>query len=159
MRKLVVDFDLIVLWPSIAFALIVFATSLHTYLSPSAGYSEVVKNGEDIGEWRRNQKRQVKDLLWFSAVALLILIAIMLMSNRSKLDVAYLTWEALQFLSIGALILASGMAWHYAEKQQRLKLLVCLLAMVIAAASVEHCFHEAVNTRHLVCPQCGSPDD
>ena len=96
MRKLVVDFDLIVLWPSIAFALIVFATSLRTYLSPSAGYWEAIRNGEDIAEWRRNQKSQVKDLLWISAVALLILVAIMLMSDTLKLGVAYLTWDVLR---------------------------------------------------------------
>jgi hypothetical protein len=102
MRTLVIDFDLIVLWPSIVFALIVFATSLYTYLSPSAGYWEAIGNGEDIGEWRRNQKRQVRDLLWVSFVFLLILSAVMLMRDRSKLDVAYLAWEALLFLSVAA---------------------------------------------------------
>lgn len=159
MRKLVVDFDLIVLWPSIAFALIVFATSLRTYLSPSAGYWEAIRNGEDIAEWRRNQKSQVKDLLWISAVALLILVAIMLMSDTLKLGVAYLTWDVLEFLSVGALILAAIAAWGYAEKQQRLKLLACLLAMLMAAASAEHFFHQKHNATHAMCPHCNDEND
>lgn len=156
MRKLVLDFDLIVLWPSIAFALIVLATSLHTYLSPSAGYWEAIRNGEDIDEWRRNQKSQVKDMVWISAVALLIVVGIMLMSDRLKLGVAYLAWQVLTFASSIALIMAAGMAWHYAEKQERLKLLACLLAMLMAAASTEHFFHQEINTGHIVCPHCGT---
>ncbi len=159
MRKLVIDFDLIVLWPSIVFALIVFATALHKYVSPSAGYWEAIRNGEDIGEWRRNQKRQVRDLLWFSALAFLVLCAVMLMADRSKLFVAYLAWQALQFFSVISLIVASGMAWHFAWKQERLKLLICLLAMLIAAASTEHFFHQKINTGHIVCPHCGDDDD
>ena len=154
MRKLVIDFDLIVLWPSIVFALIVFATALHRYMSPSAGYWEAIRNGEDIGEWRRNQKRQVRDLLWLSAFAFLVLCAVMLMADRSKLFVAYLVWQALQFFSVISLIVAAGMAWHFAWKQERMKLLACLLAMLIAAASTAHFFHQAINSGHVICLHC-----
>lgn len=89
-----------------------------------------------LESWRRYRRMETqpkapsKDLLWLSSVALLVLCAVMLMNDRSKLDVAYLACKALQFASAIALIMTAGMAWHYAEKQQRLKLLACLLGDV-----------------------------
>jgi hypothetical protein len=158
-RNLVIDFDLTVLWPLILFALVVLISSIRTFVSPSVGYWDAVEKGEDIDQWKRNQKQEVRDFLWFSAAALLILCAVMLMGDKWKLNLAYFAWKALEFVSAISFIIATGMAWHYAEKRERLKLVACLLAMLIAAASTEHFFHQATNSGHVVCPQCSSQDD
>lgn len=160
MRNLVIDFDVIVLWPSIAFALIVLATSIRTYLSPSVGYWEAKERGEEhLDEWRRREKREVKDLLWLSGGVLLVLCAVMLTNDKWKMNFAYLVWKPLQLVSAVSLVIAALAAWHYAERRERLKLLACLLVMLLAAASTEHFFHQAINTRHVVCPHCGDDDD
>lgn len=165
MRKLVIDFDLIFLWPSIVFALIVLLTSMRTYFWPSGYYWEYTEEGEEPIEGkrsRREEKWQARDLLWFSVVALLVLGAVMLMSDRWKTSVANEVWKSLELVSEISFVISALTAWHYAEKQERLKLVACLLAMWITAAGAEHFHHQAINTGHMICPHCtddDQPDD
>jgi hypothetical protein len=82
----------------------------------------------------------------------------MLMSDRWKANVESLVWKPLQFVSEVSFLIVTLMAWHYAAKRERLKLIACLLAMLMAVASAEHFFHQAANADHIVCPHCADED-
>jgi uncharacterized membrane protein YidH (DUF202 family) len=113
-------------------------------------------------EWkyrRQEEKRQAKDIAWVSAITLIVLIAVMLTSDRWKLDAASLAWENLKYVSFLVFIIMIPVTWDCAKKRERLKLVACLLAMLMAAASTEHFIHQEINTKHVICPHCSDDDD
>jgi len=120
----------------------------------------------ESGRKHHNEKQQARNIALSSLTALLLLSSMMLISDRWKLHIAYHVWGALYFFGIITFITAIGMACHYArnplEKWQGivgLKLWVCLLVMLLAAASTEHFFHQKMNVRHIGCPTCSDDDD
>lgn len=179
MRKLVLDFDWTVLGPLILFALIVLSSSLRTYFSArtycksakrrlSEPFTEPFSTDEDRKELlelhsiRQQEKWNSVRPIQFSIGALVILCAAMLTVDSWKMVIAYPVWDLLSYVSGVAFIIAAVAAWHYAKKPNLVnvvKLGICFLVMLMAAASAEHFFHQKINTRHITCPECSYDDD
>lgn len=164
MRSLVIDFYLTVLFPLVIFALLVLWNSVRVYRWPSRRLYEhrPIEQGEELvalKQLRSEEKWQAKGLIWISGIALLLSCAVIPMGDHWKLNIAYFAWRALQFVGAISFIIAALMAWDYVEKQERLKLLACLLAMLMAAASTLHFFHQAINAEHVICPDCSDDDE
>jgi ABC-type uncharacterized transport system permease subunit len=94
-----------------------------------------------------------------SGLAFAALCAAMLMPDTWKAVAGYLLWTALLFASFVSFIIAISMAWHYAKKSDRMRFGICLLVMLLAAASAEHFFHQRMNAQHINCPHCGDDDE
>lgn len=144
MRSLAVDFDVTVLWPLIVAALIVFGNSIRAHLlSKSQG-------GKD---WTA--------IYWIriSVAALLVFCAVMMLDDTWKVAVASGFWRASQMVSVFTVIAAILATWYYASKLDGLRVGICLLVMLLAAASAEHFYHQTINAHHQVCPNCNDDDD
>lgn len=166
------DFDLTILCPLILFASVVLLISVRAYF-PSRkdckaaaerikGEFRTKEEGEELLEWGRGrckEMREAKDFIWLSGIALLILCPIMLMADSWKVFTAYWLWSALSVASTVSFIVTIPVAWHYAKKSDWLRFGVCLLVMLMAAASTEHFFHQKINARHVTCPHCSDDDD
>jgi hypothetical protein len=50
------------------------------------------------------------------------------------------------------------MAWHYARKPDWLRCGVCLLVILMSAASTEHFSHQKTNSHRAICPHCSDDD-
>jgi|SRR5271155_1110769 len=173
MRSVTTDFDLTVLWPLIAVALVLLWQSARTYLSAIKSSRHVEKyylnqirssgavdanSLETINEYRH--KRSISGYrLTGSIVAVSLLSGVMLVGDVWKLRIAYLAWSGLVFISLIAFLVTFGMAWYFAKEFDWLKLGVCLLGMLLSAASAEHFFHQQINSRHAACPHCDDNDD
>jgi hypothetical protein len=163
MRKLAVDFDFTILAPLIVFLLIVLWRSVRLYRWPSEERLDrrTFEEGEENLKWeqkRREQKRSAKESIWLSSVALLATVGLVAMTDIWKVNIGSLVWKFLEFASMISFIISAGAAWHYAEKQDRLKLIACLLAMLVTAASAEHFIHQTINSSRIVCPHCSDED-
>lgn len=175
MRKLVADFDWTVLGPLILLALIVLSSSLRTYFSARAycksakrRLAEPFSDDEDRKALleqrgiRQQEKWNSERPIRFSLGALVILCAAMLTVDSWKMVIAYPVWDLLSYISGVAFIVAAVAAWHYAKKPNLVnivKLGICFLVMLMAAASAEHFFHQKINARHITCPECRDDDD
>lgn len=157
MRNLVIDFDVTVLLPLILFTLIVLWNSIRVYRWPSRRLHECdpIVEGKELTHWKQlrlKEKWRAKCFAWFSGVALLLLCAVLSLGDKWKLNIAYPTWQFLQVVGIVSFIIAALMAWGYVERQEHLKLVVCLSVMLLAAASTLHFFHQTINSRHVIWP-------
>lgn len=172
MRNLVIDFDVTILWPLILLALFVLGSSVRTYIKSSAdckasmerikGTFSTREEGEALLEWGRSRCKEQRDSKYFivvSASSLGVFCAAMLMADSWKVFIAYQLWFALSFVSTASFIVTIPMAWHYAKKSDWLKVGICLLAMLMTAASAEHFFHQRINAGHVVCPGCSDEND
>lgn len=164
MRNLVFDFEVTILWPLILVSIVVLWSSIRTYRWPSDEWWERpnLDEHEKYAEWeqrRREEKRKAQEVAWFSVAALVVTCAVMLFRDGWKTQVAYLAWKGLEFISFISFIITFFMAWHYARKVDRLRLGICMLAMLLAAASTEHFFHQTINAGHIACPHCSDHDE
>jgi hypothetical protein len=159
MKKLALDFDFTILAPLVLGLLIILWNAIRVYRRPTEELWEREPMEEESGRaaWkieRQHEKRKAKDVMIVSGIVLPLLFASALMSDRWKLDFGYFAWQGLAFISWVSLIFAACMVWHYSRKQQRLKLIVCLVAMLLSAASMEHFYHQSMNSGRIVCPHC-----
>jgi hypothetical protein len=163
-RKLVLDFDVTVLLPLILFVLVVLWNVIQVYRWPSEELYDrkPFDEGEELVNWRRerrNERDKAKRFIWFFAIALGVLCGVMFSPGRWKIEFAYPLWDSLWLVSAIAFVILIPTAWHYARKLDWLRLIACLLAMLMAAASAEHFFHQKINARHVSCPYCSDDDD
>jgi len=171
-RKLVIDFDITVLWPLIVVSLILLVSSLRSYWKANRHWKMAVnrlrgsfdtrEEGEEILEWRgtsRRDKDRSQSLIAYSLAGVLIPSLVMLIGDKWKLEVGYFVWGGLLLSSAVSFLIAMGMTWHYAKKSDWPRLGLCLFAMLIAAASSEHFFHQHFNAHRVTCPQCDDDDD
>lgn len=172
MRKLVIDFDLTVLFPLILVALGVLWNSVRRYWESRSDCKAALRRiekpfdtreeGEEFFEWgskRCAEWREDKKSLWFPSIALIALCALMFMPDGFKVFVAEGFWSIAWMVSGLCFIVCIPMAWHYAKELEWLKFGICLLAMLMAAASAEHLVHQKFNAHHVNCPHCGDDDD
>ncbi len=82
----------------------------------------------------------------------------MMLNDRWKVAIALSFWNASQYISFTAFIIAIIAAWYYASKLDGLRVGICLLVMLLAAASAEHFIHQTINAQHQVCPDCDDSD-
>ncbi len=166
MRKLVLDFDVTILLPLLLFVLIVLWNTIQAYRWPTEKLLDrrPPLEAEERADWDRErleEKRKAKGFIWVSAVLLVLLCGVWLIGDRWKLSFAYQTWWLLRFISVFAFLFSAACAWHYARRQELLKLIACLLAMLFIVASAEHFFHQTDNSGRIACPGCDDyqPDD
>lgn len=172
MRKIVLDFDLTILAPLILTALVVLWKAVRKWFSSKADYRACVEllalpleSKEEIEETlerkreRQQEIRQSKDVLWFSSVALVVLCAAWLIPDSWKVLAGYFVWYVLSLAGPIAIIFAILAAWDYAMKPNLIKFVVCILAILMAAASTEHFYHQKINANHVICPNCSESDD
>jgi hypothetical protein len=171
-RKLVIDFDSTVLFPLIAVALGVLWNSFRRYWESRSDCKAALKRiekpfdtreeGEEFFEWgskRCAEWRKNRKSLWFPSVALIVLCAVVMMPDGFKVFVGEGLWYILGVGSLVSFVICIPMAWHYAKESDWLKLGMCLLAMLVAAASAEHFIHQKENAHHVICPHCSDDDD
>jgi dolichol kinase len=163
-RSLVIDFYVTLLWPLILLAVIALWYAIQGYRWPTKELSErkPFDEGEELVNWRyerRDEKDKAKNLIWFFSVMFVLLCAVMFTPDRWKIEVAYQFWTVLWFASGMALIILVPTAWHYARALRWWKLIACLLAILMAAASTEHFYHQKINSGKITCPQCDDDDD
>lgn len=170
MRKIVLDFDLTILAPLILASLVWLWKSVRTHYSSKADYracTELLtldldtKEIEETLERKRKRQDEIwksKDLIRFSAVALVVLCTALFMPDGWKAVAAYGLWYMLSVASVFAVIFAILAAWDYAMKPDYLKFLIWVLAILMAAASAEHFYHQKINARHVTCPECSGDD-
>jgi peptidoglycan/LPS O-acetylase OafA/YrhL len=165
MRSLAVDFDLTILAPFLLWLLITLWNSIQAYRWPTEKLLDrrPPLEAEERAAWdweRLDEKRKARILIWFSAIALTMVCGAWLMNDRWKLFVGYQAWWILHFIGFFAFLFSAACAWNYARRQERLKLIACLLAMLFIAASTEHFFHQTSNSGRTACPGCdGQTDD
>lgn len=163
MRKLALDFDFTILAPlllGISFAL---WNSVMAYRRPTDELWERrpyvdEPNWDDWHRERDEEKRKAAISIWVSAVGLLIFTGMWILSDGWKVNFAFQIWKSLEFISAISFVIAAGLAWQCAHGQHRLKLIACLVAMVLIAASTEHFYHQAMNSGRVACPHCGDQD-
>jgi uncharacterized integral membrane protein len=171
-RKLALDFDLTVLWPLILFAFILVWRSVRAYLSANRDYKFSLKRIEgafdsreaedEFLEWgskRCADRQKTKKFVWLSAILFLVLVALMLATDKWQVTFAYGAWEGLWFAGMISFVTAGIMAWRYAEERNWWKFGVCLLAILMAAAATEHFFHQTANAHRAICPHCDDDDN
>ncbi len=84
----------------------------------------------------------------------------MLFRDGWKAHIAYLLWSGLQFISLLALMVTPFMAWHYARKVDRLRLGICVLAMLLWLLPAPNTSStQTINARHINLPANCSDDD
>jgi hypothetical protein len=165
MRSLVLDFDLTILGPLLLWLVIALWNAISVYRLASDKLCDrraAAREAEKPFDWdyeRGEEKRKAGSFIWISAVSLVAVCGVWLMKDTWKLSVAYQVWELLRFTSVFAFLFSAGCAWHYAQRQERLKLVVCLLAMLFIAASAEHFFHQTDNSGRIACPGCDDQSD
>ena len=159
MRNLVIDFELTVLWPLLAFALIVLLNSVLAYHSPGLDQYFGEKSPEELRQQKEERKWRAKFLAWLSGFLVLILSTVLMVRDPIKLYVASQVWPVLQIISVLTFFITIPAAWIYARSSDRLKLAICLLVLLFTAASTEHFFHQTINARHAICPHCSDDDD
>jgi hypothetical protein len=171
-RNLVLDFNLTVLLPLILVVLGVLWNLVRTYVEARSTYKTTLKRIErpfdtreeedEFLEWgskRCTEWRKARNCLWFPSVVLIALCALLWMPGVFTVSIAEGLWSILWFASVISFIVAIPMAWHYAKEFDWLKFGICLLAMLMLAASAEHFFHQKINARHVICPHCSDDDD
>lgn len=172
MHKIAIDFDLTVLLPLILVASGVFWNSFRKYMESRSAYKVSLKRIEapfdtreeedQFLEWGSKQCtkwRNDRKSLWLPSIALALLCGSMLMPDGFKTSVGEGLWYILWFVCVVSFITCIPMAWHYAKEFNWLKFAICLLAMLMLAASAEHFFHQKINARHVNCPHCSDDDD
>jgi hypothetical protein len=171
-RKLVIDFDLTFILPLILLALGVFLNSFRRYWESRSYYRASLKRIEkpfdspedehQFLEWaseRCTKWRKDRKLLWLPSIALVVFCALMLMPDGFKIFLAEGLWKLLFMISAVSFVVSIPAAWHYAKGFNWLKFGICLLVMLLAAASAEHFIHQNINARHVNCPRCSDDDD
>ena len=128
MRNLVIDFYLTVLFPLMLFVLVLLWNSIRSYL----------------------KLRIDREFIWLSGTALFVLCAFMFMPDRWKIFIAYLLWSGLWIVGAASFMVAIPMAWYFGKKKELLRLGICLLVLLMAAASTEHFYHQRVNAWHIL---------
>ncbi|MDR3797023.1 MAG: hypothetical protein P4K93_02650 [Terracidiphilus sp.] len=172
MRSLVIDFDLAVLLPLILLASGVLWNSVRRCLDSRSDCKAALiriekpfdtrEEGEEFLEWgskRCAEWHDAKRFIWFPSIALVLLCALMLTPGVFKVEIAEGLWYLLCLVSVVSFVICIPMAWHYAKELDWLKFGICLLAMLMLAASAEHFMHQKINARHVNCPHCGDDDD
>ena len=172
MRNLVIDFDLTVLCPLLLLSAIALWSSGRAFLSARVSCRASIKRierpfetkeaVEEFVEWGRSRcadMREYRKLVGLFVGVVVVLCAAMWMPDRWKIELAYPVWDVLWFASWMSFIITIFVAWHYAEKSDWLRFGICLLAMLMAAASTEHFDHQRMNARHVACPHCSDDDD
>lgn len=120
------------------------------------------EEGEDFLEWgskRCTESRKAKKSLLIPAIVLVVLCALFWMPGGFTISIAELSWIILLYASELSFIICIPMAWHYAKESNWLKFWMCLLALLMLAASTEHFFHQRINARHVNCPHCSDDDE
>lgn len=172
MRKLVLDFDVTVLVPLILVAIGVLWNSVRRYWESRSDYRASLKRIErpfdsrededEFLEWgskRCTEWRKDRRLLWLTSIVFVAICALMMAPDGFKVSVAEGFWSLMWFVGAASFIICIPMAWHYSKESDWLKFGICLLAMLIAAASAEHFLHQKDNAHHVNCPHCGDDDD
>ncbi len=83
----------------------------------------------------------------------------MLTPDGFKVFVAEGLWDILYIISAVSFVVSIPAAWHYAKESNWLKFGICLLVMLMAAASTEHFVHQKINAGNVNCPHCSDDDD
>lgn len=133
MRKIILDFDLTILWPLILFSLITLWHSIRAFrqLPPS-----------------RKEKWNAQRLIGISAAVIVTAGALLFVPDGWKAVAAYLAWNVLSLVS-GVLFLISLIAaWDYAKNLEWFKLLICVLVALMIVAGAEHILHQRINSGH-----------
>lgn len=172
MRNLVLDFNLTILLPLILVVLGVLWNLVRTYLEARSTYKAALKRIErpfdtreeedeflDWGSKRCTEWRNAKKSLRFPLVVLIVLCVLLWMPDVFKLSIAEGLWYILWMASAVSFIICIPMAWNYAKESNWLKFWLCLLALLMLAASAEHFFHQKLNADHVICPHCSDDDD
>lgn len=146
MRSLVIDFEWTVLGPAILFGLVVLASFVYEYRSAK-------------GNGNHQQAYIIRNLMTFMVVGLLVLSSGFLVPDRFKMFFAYQIWGLLGVVSGLSVFIATVLAWYFAKKYELLKVAACLLSVLMGAASTEHCYHQRINSQHVVCPDCNDDDE
>lgn len=118
-------------------------------------------DGPGWTDWQREraeEKRKAAISIWGSAVGLLISGGIWFLRDGWKVNFALQVWGSLEIIGFISFVIVAGLAWQYARHQHRLKLIGCLLAMVLIAASSEHFYDQAMNSGRFACPHCRDQD-
>jgi hypothetical protein len=171
-RSIVTDFELTVLWPLLVAAAALLWLAIRMRLASGRRLREVQQDFQaqmKVNEVRadtvalRNEAGSAYfhsgTLLYGVITALVLLILLLFIGDKWKVLFAYFIWGALWVASVVGFIVSLPMAWHYAKKWDWLKLGLCLLGMLLAAASAEHFFHQRINAKHIYCPHCTDDDD
>lgn len=135
MRKIVLDFDLTILWPLILFSLITLWHSIRAFrqFPPS-----------------RKEKWNAQRLIFMSVAVIATTCALLFVPDGWKALAAYSAWSVLSLVS-GVLFLISLIAaWDYAKNLEWFKLLICVLVALMIAAGAEHIFHQKLNAGHAM---------
>ena len=146
MRKIVTDFDWTILLPMMLFTFVVLACFIHQYRLAKA-------EGNDI------EARNVRNLLIFTIGALVVICAVFFAPSKLKVFFAFQIWGLLFFVSIVSVLIAALFTWDFVTKWEFVKAGLCLVAMLMGAASTEHCYHQKNNSHHVVCPDCNDDDE
>jgi hypothetical protein len=142
-RKIVLDFDLTVLWPLVVFALITLWNSIRAYraLPP-----------------HRKEKWNAQRLIWISAGVVVAACGLLLSPDGWEAVAAYSVWSILSLISGVLFLISIVAAWHYAKRLEWFRLLVCVLVMLMIVAGAEHFFHQKINANHVICPRCSDDE-
>ena len=172
MRSLVFEFDASVLWPLIVFFAIVLWRSVRLYRSSQEilrhrepGYRAQVAAGEveadlhDLISESGLAKDRAVQMAQYSILGILVAVGVMLLNNKLKMNVASLTWKALGLVSILSFLYTLWEAWRFSREASRMKLLLCLLAMLLAAGSTFFFMDKQMYAHHALCPHCSEDDD
>lgn len=134
MRKIVIDFDLTVLWPLILFALITLWHSIRLYREFPP---------------HRKEKWNAQRLIVISAGVVVVACSLFAAPNDWAAVAAYLVWSILSLVSVVLFLISIAVAWHYAKRLEWFKLAVCVLVMLMIVAAAEHFYHQKINAGHV----------
>ena len=134
MRKIVFDFDLTILWPLIIFAIMTLWHSVRAYRSLPPN---------------RKEKWNARRVIWLSSVVLVAVCGLMLAPDEWKTVAAYLIWDLLSFIAPLSFVITLVAAWDYAKRMEWFRLGVCVILMLMIAASIEHFYHQKINADHV----------
>lgn len=141
MRKIVLDFELTIVWPLILFALIALWNSIRAYRKFPP---------------ERKEKWNARRVIWLSCAALVVLFCLLFIPDEWKAVAAYQFWSVLWFINAVSVLIGIAVGWHYARKANWFHLGLCVLLVLMMLASLEHVFHQSINARHLMCPDCAN---
>ena len=173
MQKVVTDFDLTVLWPLIIFTSFLLWHSIQRRIAAGRSNRIVERDferqirlgavGEEAIEERYQSRRSkviAGRILWAVAIVFVALIAVLPASGKLKLEIGYRVWELLALAGLITLLVTVWVAWQCARDADVDKLALCLLIILLAAASTVHFFHQEINALRFVCrPHCNVDDD
>ena len=170
MRKIIIDFYLIVLLPLLGVGLISLWNSFRLYrsacrfVSRAPQYLRNHPEQQTYGfvqelEQEKSKKDLAKRLIRFSASGVFALLVLVFVGDGIKLTVIRAIWYALEISAFASIVISATASWHYARERRWKRFSLAVLAILLSAAATEHFAHQEMNTGRNTCPNCENAAD